>query len=486
MRSSTGCGLLLILLLVLTGVPNATSQTTPYSVKDVEKLAKDGISEHYFLESVKQRGIGFAPTLEVMEELKAIHVPDSVLKEIWTHIPQGHLPEFYLREGDRLMTHGYYAEAEAYYRRMLEQLPGDPVAKAHMEQAVEEQQKAEAAAKEQQQKAEAAAKLRAAQDNERPNLSYYRQELSVFLQKSDCDGAFYYAHKIFFVGPDQADKSAFEKVCGSYSLTLEEDTPVTLEFQRDLTGSSAHPGEKVDLTVVSPVVVNGLLVAPQDGVAWGKVTKAKGGRMLLRVGKLGISIEGMSLADGEECSLEAVVGYHGEKKSKKKKAGIVIGTTLTAGLPIPWLIHGHGKDVKIVAGTKVAARVAKRMNLDPIRFEPSGSTPPGDRIVLPPKIPGLSVISLQNQAGTDATVRLLGPSAQVLTVMDGQTFGARVAAGDYYVLVRYGKDPKEYLFEKAGPISVTEPSGMHSVIHVTLQRPAADNPKAREEFYKGQ
>ncbi len=486
LRSSTGCGVPLVLLLVLTSAPSAISQTTPYSVSDVEKLAKAGISEHDFLESIKQHGIGFAPTLEVMETLKASHVPDSVLKEIWTHIPQGQAPEFYLREGDRLLKSGYYPEAVAYYWRILAQLPDDPTAKGRVQQATELLQKAEAQAEEQRQKAEAEAKLRAAQDNERSNLPYYRQQLSEFLQKSDCDGAFYYAHKIFFVGPDQSGKAAFEKVCGPYSLTLENGTPVTLQFQRDLTGSGAHPGDRIDFTVVDPIVVNGLLVVPQGGVAWGKVTKSAGGRSLLRVGKLGISIEGMSLVDGESCSLKEAETYHGEKKSKKGKTGIVIGTVLTGGLTVPFLIHGHGKDVKIAAGTRVTAHAVQKMNLNPIQFVSFGPTPKGDRIVLPPVVTGLSVISLDNRSGSDVLVRLLGPSAQTVTVPDGQPFGARVAVGDYYVLVRYGKSPSEYLFDKAGPIPVTETGGKHSVVHITLQRPAADNPKAREEFYKGQ
>lgn len=484
LRGCRGCGLLLILLLVLTA--SATAQTTPYSVKDIEKLAKDGISERAFLESVKQHGIGFTPTLEVMEELKASHVPDSVLKEIWTHIPQGQPPEFYLREGDRLLTNGYYAEAIAYYQRLLVQVPDDPTGKARIEQATQQQQKAEAEAKERQQKAEAEAQLRAAQDNERPNLPYYRQQLSTLLQKSDCDGAFYYAHKILFVGPDQTEKAAYEKVCGTYSLTLEKNTQVTLQFQRDLTGSSAHAGDRIDFLVVDPILVNGLLVAPQGGIAWGTITKAEGGRTFSRVGQLRINIEAMSLADGRNCALATEEKYHGQKKSKKGKTGVVIGTVLTGGLPIPFLIHHHGKDVKIPAGTKFTARVADTMNLDPIGFVASGPLPKGDRIVLPPVVTGLSVISLENKAGTDVTVRILGPSAQTVTVPDGQPFGARVAAGDYYVLVRYGRNTSEYVFEKAGPVKVVEPNGQHTVVHVTLQHPAADNPKAREEFYKGQ
>ncbi len=484
LHGSTGCGLLRILLLVLASVPPASAQTTPYSVKDIEKLAKDGISEHNFLESVKQHGIGFAPTVEVLEELKANHVPDSVLKEIWAYIPQGQAPEFYLKEGDRLLTNGYYAEAIAYYQRVLAHLPNDPVAKARMEQAAEQQQKAEAGANENKQKTEAEARLRAAQDNERPNLPYYRQQLSTFLQKPDCNGAFYYARKIFFVGPDQSEKAAFEKACGPYSLTLEDDTPVTLEFQRDLSGSGAHPGDKVDFKVVDPILVNGLLVVPKDGIAWGTVVKAEGDRNLERVGQLRISVEGVWLADGEKCSLVAEEKYHGKTKSKKAKTGAGIGIVLTGGLSIPFLMHGHGKDAKVAAGTRITAYVAETMDLDPSRFEPSGSGSKTDaRIVLP--LSGLSVISFENQSGAEAVVRLTGLSAQVLTVVDGQSSSARVAAGDYYILVRYGGSPAEYRFEKAGPIPVTETGGVHSVVHITLRRPTADNPKAREEFYKG-
>ena len=78
-----------------------------------------------------------------------------------------------------------------------------------------------------------------------------------------------------------------------------------------------------------------------------RVRPSRRGRSLLRVGKLGISIEGMPLADGEKCSLAAAETYRGEKKSNKRKTGIVMGTMLGAGPPIPWLIHGHGKDVKV-------------------------------------------------------------------------------------------------------------------------------------------
>jgi hypothetical protein len=145
-------------------------------------------------------------------------------------------------------------------------------------------------------------------------------------------------------------------------------------------------------------------------------------------------------------------------------------------------------DATVAAGTTVTAYVKGKMSLDPAEFTASGPPPAAaPQVALPAAVlSGLSVIALQNQSGTDAVVRLMGPSAQELTVVDGQSFGANVAAGDYYVLVRYGKSPAEYLFSKTGPVTVIETSGQHSVVRITLHRPVRDNPEAREEFEKGQ
>ena len=239
-------------------------------------------------------------------------------------------------------------------------------------------------------------------------------------------------------------------------------------------------GNKVGFTVVEPIVVNGLLVVPKDGIAWGTVAKSEGGRHLSRSGEVRINIEGMWLADGGKCPLATEETYRGAKRSRKGNTAVVAGDVFTGGLlgapPRP----GRNRTRR---NQSYGPRCGKII-LDPAQFEPSGSSPPIQ--ASSPVVSGLSVISFQNQSGADAVVRLLGPSTQVLTVVNGQSFGAPVAAGDYFVVVRYGKSDSEYLFQKAGPIPVTEPSGKHSVVHITLQRPAADDPKAREEFYKGQ
>jgi len=456
------------MLFVLADVPTAISQTTPFSVNDVEKLAKEGIGEQALLESVKQHGIDFAPTLDAMEKLKADQVPGSVLKEIGKHIPQDRAPDFYLKEGERLEEKGYFAEAVAFYQTILVLMPDDPVAKAHIEKAKEEQRGAE-------QKAQ----LEDAQKNEQPRLLYYKHQLITSLQKPDCKEAFYYARKIFFVGPDQSAKEAFEKACGPYSLTIKDGSQVTLEFQNDLYGSKAHADDKIDFRVVDPIVVNGLLVVQQNGPAWGTITKSKGGRRFMRGGQLGVSVEGMSLADGEQCHLVAVETYRGSHKSGVDKTAIAATDVLTVGTAIPVEAFIHGKDAKIAAGTKITAKIKGDMNLVPTRFAPPESMPP-------PPPGGWSTISFQNRSGTDAVIRLLGPSAQKFIVLDGQSFDAHVDAGAYDVLVRYGRAPSEYLYSKAGPISVTKPEDKHPNFHITLLKPSVNNPNAQKEFDKRQ
>jgi hypothetical protein len=457
------CALLPVMLFVLADVPTAFSQTTPFSVNDIEKLAKEGIGEQAFLESVKQHGIDFPPTLDAIEELKADQVPGSVLKEIGRHIPQDRAPDFYLKEGGRYEEKGYFAEAVAFYQTMLVLMPDDPVAKHRIEEAKEKQRGAEQNGQRQD-----------AQQNERPRLPYYHQQLLISLQKSNCKDAFYYTRKIFLVEPDQSAKEAFEKTCEPYSLTLKDGTQVILEFQNDLYGSKAHAGDKIDFRVVDPIVVNGLLVVRQNGPAWGTITKSKGGRRFMRGGQLGVSVDGMGLADDEKCQLVAVETYRGSHKSGVDKTAIAATDVLTVGAAIPVEAFIHGKDAKIAAGTKITAKIKGDMNLVPTQFAPPESPPP------PP--PPVGSISFQNQSGTDAVIRLLGPSVQKLILLDGQSVDAHVDPGAYDVLVRYGRAPSEYLYSKAGPISVTK----HSNFHIALHKLSVNNPNAQKEFDKSQ
>ncbi|HUU12718.1 MAG TPA: protein kinase [Terriglobia bacterium] len=63
------------------------AQQRPYTVEDLKRLAQAGVTEKRLLDLVKQRGVGFSPTPEVLEELGRSGVPLSVLGEIRELIP---------------------------------------------------------------------------------------------------------------------------------------------------------------------------------------------------------------------------------------------------------------------------------------------------------------------------------------------------------------------------------------------------------------
>lgn len=98
----------------------------------------------------------------------------------------------------------------------------------------------------------------------------------------------------------------------------------------------------------------------------------------------------------------------------------------------------------------------------------------------------LNTITIDNQSGQYAEVKVMGPSKEFLRVpLEGKRT-VHVKQGEYYILVRYGFSPKEYVYTKSDPFMVTEPEGKFSIITFTLHRIVAPNPGthqvSEEEF----
>jgi tetratricopeptide (TPR) repeat protein len=149
-----------------------------------------------------------APTPEALEDLRAKGVPESVLKEVTTQIPRGQSPEFYLKEGDRLLGEGCHGEAITYYRKILEELPDDPAAQGRIARA-EERQKA----------AEAEAQRREQEKKQRAQLPYYRQQLRYAVKSSDRAAVVQYGRKILSLEPrDREAEEAMSQCYQSYVL----------------------------------------------------------------------------------------------------------------------------------------------------------------------------------------------------------------------------------------------------------------------------
>lgn len=218
MRRLRSCTLGALIVAVLACVQYTTvlAQQRPLAVQSLKKLAAGGVSEDRLLELVKERGIDFAPTQDVLEDLRRSSVPDTVIEEVARQIPRGQTRNFYLSEGYRLVTQKRYEEAITYYKKILEESPDDPDALARIADI---------------------AQLQVA-EKERARLPEYRQELLAALQKPDCAMAKSLAMKIRSLAPQDKEVEAAVSECYQpYALkqtfTGHTDRIYTLAFSPD-------------------------------------------------------------------------------------------------------------------------------------------------------------------------------------------------------------------------------------------------------------
>jgi ABC-type Fe3+-hydroxamate transport system substrate-binding protein len=99
-----------------------------------------------------------------------------------------------------------------------------------------------------------------------------------------------------------------------------------------------------------------------------------------------------------------------------------------------------------------------------------------------------NTITFDNKSGEPATVKLVGPTGQTVEVPQGESRTINVAAGKYYILVRYGSKADEYTYSKGDPFTVEQTATQYSAISITLHKVVDGNypthPTSSEEFNK--
>jgi len=99
-----------------------------------------------------------------------------------------------------------------------------------------------------------------------------------------------------------------------------------------------------------------------------------------------------------------------------------------------------------------------------------------------------STITFENRSGEPALVKLVGPTAQTIEVPQGESRTINAAAGEYYILVRYGDNPGQYTYTRGEPFTVQESTIQYSVLTITLHKVIGGNygtrPSSAEEFDK--
>jgi hypothetical protein len=93
-------------------------------------------------------------------------------------------------------------------------------------------------------------------------------------------------------------------------------------------------------------------------------------------------------------------------------------------------------------------------------------------ILLAPLVSATSAarIEFDNRSGSPAQVKIVGRSVVVVDVPDRTSVPVPVAAGDYYILIRYGV-PGHYRFTQGRPFGVAG----REVVRITLHPVAGGN-----------
>jgi len=87
-------------------------------------------------------------------------------------------------------------------------------------------------------------------------------------------------------------------------------------------------------------------------------------------------------------------------------------------------------------------------------------------------------LTVQNDSGQFVLVKIVGPTRAVLKVPLDQKKKAHLASGKYYILVRFGFAPKEYIYTKGEAFTLTQEQDRFSHTSIILHRVVAgiENP----------
>ena len=134
----------------------------------------------------------------------------------------------------------------------------------------------------------------------------------------------------------------------SAQVEIPEGTHLRVQLEEELSSATAEQGQTVQLTVLDEIKIGGTMVIPQGAAVTGTVVEAVA-KKLVRAGKLDISVDSVTVADGGQISLR----YSTEEKdsSQSMKDGILrAGATMALGPAAPLLAVMRAKDVTMAKG----------------------------------------------------------------------------------------------------------------------------------------
>ncbi|MGC2210983.1 MAG: PEGA domain-containing protein [Candidatus Korobacteraceae bacterium] len=168
---------------------------------------------------------------------------------------------------------------------------------------------------------------------------------------------------------------------------------------------------------MDPIVLDGITVVPQGGIAWGAVTDAEHKKSMGRAGKLNIALVAVKLSNSEKANLRAIKETKGGGHVGAM-TGAMVATAIVFWPAAPLFLFVHGKDTKIPQGTEITAYV----DGDKV-FVPRPEPGPAAAAVAQPTIEAtsteLTLVSTPDGADIEVDGAFLGNTPSTVTITNG-------------------------------------------------------------------
>jgi len=139
------------------------------------------------------------------------------------------------------------------------------------------------------------------------------------------------------------------------SVTIPAGTWLTVRVDQALSSDKNHEGDYFRGTLVQPVVINGLVVAPRGQSVTGVVTEAKKAGRVEGTSRLGLELTELGLTDGRQLPVKTTLTERRGNTSYGRDAA-AIGVTTGTGAAIGAAVNGGvGAGVGAAAGLVVSS-----------------------------------------------------------------------------------------------------------------------------------
>jgi hypothetical protein len=138
-------------------------------------------------------------------------------------------------------------------------------------------------------------------------------------------------------------------------LTIKQGTYVTVRVNQPLSSDRNHPGDAFTATLVRPIVVDGVIVAPRGQTIGGVVKEAQKAGRVEGVSHLGVQLTDLTLVDGQQVPIQSqLITWKGDTSVGRDVAGV--GATTAAGAAIGAGVNGGvgagvGAGAGLIVGT---------------------------------------------------------------------------------------------------------------------------------------